>query len=78
MCLSGICRAALATVTNRATVSGRIVDNIRVTAEKPVAFDAALTRRHSNVTTYAPIRRPDLAADDLPELNRERVGLGRR
>ena len=71
-------RATLAAMTDCATVSRRIMNNVGMPSEKSIAFDAALTRRHANVTTYAPIRGPDIAADDLPELNCERVGLGRR
>jgi hypothetical protein len=71
-------RATLATMTDRATIRRWIVDDVGMPPEKSIAFDAALTWSHANVTTYAPIRGPNLAADDLPELNRERVGLGRR
>lgn len=68
----------LATMTNRAAIARRIVDDVGMTAEKSIPFDAALARRHADVTTHAPIRRSDLAADDLSKLNGERVGLGRR
>jgi hypothetical protein len=71
-------RATLAAMTDRATVSRWIMDNIGMAPEKSIAFDAAFTSRHANVTTYAPIRGSDIAADDLSELNHERVGLGRR
>ena len=54
------------------------MDNVGVAAEKPIAFQATLARRHSNVATHAAIRRSDLAADDLPELNGKGIGLRRR
>jgi hypothetical protein len=67
----------LATMTNRAAIARRIVDDVGVTTEKPIPFDAALARRHADVATHASIRRTNFAADDLAKLNGEGVGLGR-
>ena len=53
----------LATMTNRTTIGRWIVNDIGMTAEKSIPFDAALSRRHADVTTHAPIRRSDFAAD---------------
>jgi hypothetical protein len=70
-------RSPLPAVTNRATVRGGIVDDVGVAPENPVPFDATLTRRHSHMATDTSIRRADFAADNLSQLNRKRIGLGR-
>jgi hypothetical protein len=70
--------ASLAAMTNRATVGCRIVDNIRVTAINPIAFDAGLARRHADMAADAAVRRTHFAADDLAQLDRKRNRLRRR
>jgi hypothetical protein len=44
---------------------------------EPVALDAALARRHADMTTHAAVRRAGVAADDLTQLNSECISLGR-
>ena len=78
MGVRGICCPPLAAMANRAAVGRWIVNDIGMTAEKSIPFDAALARRHADVATHASIRRTYFAADDLSKLNGEGVGLGRR
>jgi hypothetical protein len=77
MCVRSVGCSPLSTVTDSATIRGGIVDDVGVAPEKPVPFDATLSRRHSDMAANTPIRRADFATDNLSQLNRKRIGLGR-
>ncbi len=76
MGIGRIGRSPLTPVTHRAPVTRGIMNDIGVAPIERIAVEAAFTRRHADMAAHAPIRGSDFAADDLAQLNRERLRLG--